>query len=48
MKMTFIGAAHEVTGSCHLIELNGKKVNLHVAVAEDYVAIGTPIIFGGF
>ena len=30
------------------IELNGKKVNLHVAVAEDYVAIGTPIIFGGF
>lgn len=26
MKLTFIGAAHEVTGSCHLLEANGKKI----------------------
>ena len=26
MKLTFIGAAHEVTGSCHLLEANKKKI----------------------
>ena len=26
MKLTFIGAAHEVTGSCHLLEACGKRV----------------------
>lgn len=26
MKITFCGAAHEVTGSCHLLEANGKKI----------------------
>lgn len=26
MKLTFIGAAHEVTGSCHLLEANGKRI----------------------
>ena len=26
MKLTFIGADHEVTGSCHLIEACGKKM----------------------
>ncbi len=26
MKLTFIGAAHEVTGSCHLLEVNGKHI----------------------
>ncbi len=25
MKLTFIGATHEVTGSCHYVEANGKK-----------------------
>ncbi len=26
MKLTFIGAAHEVTGSCHLLEADGKHI----------------------
>lgn len=26
MKLTFIGAAHEVTGSCHLLEARGKNI----------------------
>ena len=26
MKLTFIGAAHEVTGSCHYIEACGKHI----------------------
>lgn len=26
MRLTFIGAAHEVTGSCHLLEANGKNI----------------------
>ena len=26
MKLTFIGAAHEVTGSCHLLEASGKNI----------------------
>lgn len=26
MKLTFIGAAHEVTGSCHLLEACGRKI----------------------
>ncbi len=26
MKLTFIGAAHEVTGSCHLLEINDKYI----------------------
>ena len=28
--------------------LNGKKINLHIAVSEEQTAAGTPIIFGGF
>ena len=26
MKLSFIGAAHEVTGSCHFLEANGKNI----------------------
>lgn len=26
MKLIFIGAAHEVTGSCHVLEVNGKTI----------------------
>ena len=26
MKITFVGAAHEVTGSCHFIEACGKNI----------------------
>ena len=26
MKLTFVGAAHEVTGSCHYLEVNGKNI----------------------
>ncbi len=28
MKITFFGAAHEVTGSCHLVEVGNKKILL--------------------
>ena len=30
------------------VVINGKKINLHIAVAEDSAVVGTPIIFGGF
>ena len=26
MKLIFVGAAHEVTGSCHYIEVGGKHI----------------------
>ncbi len=26
MKLTFIGADHEVTGSCHFLEIAGRKL----------------------
>ena len=26
MKLTFIGAAHEVTGSCHFLQVAGKNI----------------------
>ena len=26
MKLTFFGAAHAVTGSCHCLEVGGKKI----------------------
>ena len=26
LKLTFVGAAHEVTGSCHLLQAAGKNI----------------------
>ena len=26
MKLTFVGAAHEVTGSCHFLQTAGKNI----------------------
>jgi len=34
MKLTFIGADHEVTGSCHLIEVNGKRILLDCGMEQ--------------
>ena len=30
MKITFLGADKIVTGSCHLLEVNGKKILLGI------------------
>ena len=32
----------------YFVRLNGQKINLHIAVKENLVKVGTPIIFGGF
>lgn len=33
-------------GDC--VEINGERVNLHIAVRGGRTAVGTPLIFGGF
>ena len=30
------------------LEIDGERVNLHIAFGEERVAVGTPILFGGF
>lgn len=30
------------------VSVQGKRVNLHIAIGETQAAVGTPIIFGGF
>ena len=30
------------------VYIYGRKINLHVAVGDGYLAVGTPIIFGGY
>ena len=30
------------------LELNGKRINFHVAISQEECAVGTPIIFDGF
>ena len=34
MKLYFIGAAHEVTGSCHIIEINGRYIMLDCGMEQ--------------
>ena len=34
MKLTFWGADHEVTGSCHCIEVNGKRLLIDCGLAQ--------------
>ncbi len=34
MKLTFLGAAHEVTGSCHYIEACGKSILLDCGMEQ--------------
>jgi hypothetical protein len=29
-------------------QVQGKKINLHIAVSAERCTVGTPIIFGGF
>lgn len=31
-----------------IADINGKKVNLHIAVSGEKVKVGTPLIYGGF
>ena len=35
MKLTFIGAAHEVTGSCHLLEACNKTILIDCGMEQD-------------
>jgi hypothetical protein len=30
------------------VDLNGREINLHIAVGGDRITVGTPLIFGGF
>lgn len=34
MKLEFIGAAHEVTGSCHYLEIGGKKLCVDIGMEQ--------------
>lgn len=37
MKLTFIGAAHEVTGSCHLLQAAGKNILIDCGMEQDHL-----------
>ena len=44
MKLYFIGADREVTGSCHVLEVNGKYIMLDCGLEqgktiEEYIAL---------
>ena len=34
MKLTFIGADHEVTGSCHVLEIAGKRLTIDCGMEQ--------------
>ena len=38
MKLMFIGADHEVTGSCHFIEAAGKNILVDYCDRERWIA----------
>ena len=47
MKLTFIGAAHEVTGSCHFLEANGKSILIDCGMeqgADTYENCEIPVL----
>ena len=49
MKLTFIGAAHEVTGSCHLLQAAGKNILIDCGMEQGpdlYENPGLPICSG--
>lgn len=41
MKLTFIGAAHEVTGSCHLLQAAGKNILIDCGMEQDSTCMKT-------
>ena len=49
MKLTFIGAAHEVTGSCHFLQAAGKNILIDCGMAfPDDEMLGVDIVFSFF
>ena len=46
MKLTFVGAAHEVTGSCHFLQTAGKNILIDCGMEQGpdlYENPGLPI-----
>ena len=37
MKLTFIGAAHEVTGSCHFLQAAGKNILIDCGMEQGQI-----------
>ena len=47
MKLTFLGATHEVTGSCTLLEANGKNILIDCGLeqgADIYENCDIPVV----
>ena len=44
MKLTFNGAAHEVTGSCHCLEACNKKIIVDCGMEQDRVLDGKAVV----
>ena len=41
MKLTFFGAAKAVTGSCHCLEVNGKKILIDCGLQQAGTGCGS-------